>query len=81
MLQTELGKIDAVLSALKNKRPEVAAHCRRVSALSVRLAAQYGFDSNVIETIRLGGLLHDVGKLLTPARILSKPGQIGRAHV
>ena len=75
MLQTELGKIDAVLSALENKRPEVAAHCRRVSALSVRLAAQYGFDSNVIETIRLGGLLHDVGKLLTPARILSKPGR------
>jgi putative nucleotidyltransferase with HDIG domain len=75
MLQTELGKIDAVLSALDQKRPEVAAHCRRVSALSVRLAAQYGLDPSVIETIRLGGLLHDVGKLLTPVRILNKPGR------
>jgi len=76
MLQTELGKTDAVLSALEKKRPEVAAHCRRVSALSVRLAAQYGLDRNVIETIRLGGLLHDVGKLLTPVRILNKPGRL-----
>jgi putative nucleotidyltransferase with HDIG domain len=75
MLQTELGKIDTVLSALARKRPDVAAHCRRVSALAVRLAVQYGLDPGVIETIRLGGLLHDVGKLLTPARILDKPGR------
>lgn len=75
MLQTELGHVDSVLVALEQKRPEVAAHSRRVSELSVRLASQYGFDASTIETIRMGALLHDVGKLLIPLRILNKPGR------
>ena len=52
-----------------------AAHSRRVAAYSVRLAVQFGLAGEVIETIRLGALLHDVGKLLTPSRILDKPGR------
>ena len=75
MLQTELGRTDAVLAALQQKRPEVAAHCRRVSAYSVRLATEFGLGRDTIETIRLGALLHDAGKLLTPSRILTKPGR------
>jgi putative nucleotidyltransferase with HDIG domain len=75
MLQTELGRTDTVLAALEQKRPEVAAHCRRVSAYSVRLATQFGLGTDTIETIRLGALLHDVGKMLTPSRILAKPGR------
>ena len=77
MLQTELGKTDAVLSALAKKRPEVAAHSRRVSAYSVRLATQYGLERDAIETIRLGGLLHDVGKMQTKSRVLNKRGRLG----
>ena len=75
MLQTELGRTDGVLTALEKTRPAVAAHCRRVSAYSVRLATQFGLTRDAIETIRLGALLHDVGKLLTPSRILAKPGR------
>ena len=75
MFQTDLGRADAVLAALEMKRPEVAAHSRRVSAYSVRLAVQFGLADDVVETIRLGALLHDVGKMLTPLRILEKPGR------
>ena len=75
MFQTDLGRADAVLAALEKKRPEVAAHSRRVSAYSVRLAVQFGLADDVIETIRVGALLHDVGKMLTPSRILDKPGR------
>jgi putative nucleotidyltransferase with HDIG domain len=75
MFQTDLGRADAVLAALERKRPEVAAHSRRVSAYSVRLAVQFGLGDEVIETIRVGALLHDVGKMLTPSRILEKPGR------
>lgn len=75
MLQSYLGEVDVVLAALEKARPAVAAHARRVSALSVRLAVQYELDRDTIETIRLGALLHDVGKMLIPARILDKPGR------
>jgi putative nucleotidyltransferase with HDIG domain len=73
MLQTDLGQIDSVMLALEQKRPEVAAHCRRVSDYAVRLATQLGLGPKDIETVRLGGLLHDVGKMLVPSRILNKP--------
>jgi putative nucleotidyltransferase with HDIG domain len=46
-----------------------------VAAYSVRLAMQYELDRDLIETIRLGALLHDVGKMLIPAKILNKPGR------
>jgi putative nucleotidyltransferase with HDIG domain len=75
MIRTDLGRADAVIAALEKKRPDVAAHSRRVSAYSVRLAVQFSLADDVIETIRLGALLHDVGKMLTPSRILEKPGR------
>jgi putative nucleotidyltransferase with HDIG domain len=75
MFHTDLGRADALFAALERKRPEVAAHSRRVAAYSVRLAAQFGLPDHVVETIRLGALLHDVGKMLTPSRILDKPGR------
>jgi putative nucleotidyltransferase with HDIG domain len=75
MLQTALGRIDPIFSTLEQARPSVAAHSRRVAIYSTRLAAQFGVDKHSIETIRLGALLHDVGKMLVPARILSKPSR------
>jgi putative nucleotidyltransferase with HDIG domain len=75
MLRLCLGKVDVVLSALEKSRPAVVAHCRRVSTFAVRLAMQYELDRDSIETVRLGALLHDVGKMLIPSRILDKPGR------
>jgi len=75
MLQTELGHIGTVMAAFEQKRPDVAAHCRRVSDYAVRLATQIGLSAHDVETVRLGGLLHDVGKLIVPSSILNKPGR------
>jgi putative nucleotidyltransferase with HDIG domain len=68
--------VEGFLQALEAKRPLVAAHARRVSAYAVRLAMQYGLAPDIVESIRLGGLLHDAGKLLVPARTLTKPGRL-----
>jgi len=54
----------------------VAAHCRRVAAYSVQLATHYGLPDDMVDTIRFGSLLHDIGKLMVPAHILSKPGRL-----
>ena len=72
--------VDGFLTMLKAKRPLVAAHARRVSTYAVRLAAQYGLSPDVMDSIRIGALLHDVGKLLVPMRILTKPDRLTRAE-
>lgn len=64
------------MSAMEARCPGVAAHCRRVSLYSVRLATQYGLDAETVEAIRVGGLLHDLGKLEVPPRLLEKPGRL-----
>jgi HD-GYP domain-containing protein (c-di-GMP phosphodiesterase class II) len=71
---------DGFLTMLQSKRPFVAAHGRRVSIYAVRLALQYGLAPQVIDSIRVGALLHDVGKLLIPTRILTKPGRLTPAE-
>ncbi|HOQ60761.1 MAG TPA: HD domain-containing protein [Vicinamibacterales bacterium] len=75
MLQTEFGNTDALLAVLDRRRPDVAAHCRRVAAYSLRLAVQLGLPSGLIETIRTGALLHDVGKIVSPGRALCNAGR------
>jgi putative nucleotidyltransferase with HDIG domain len=47
-----------------------------VSTFAVRLAAQYGLSAPAVEIIRVGGLLHDIGKIEIPRHILSKPGRL-----
>ena len=64
------------MAAMETRYPAVAAHCRRVSLYAVRLATQYGLPATTIETIRVGALLHDLGKLEVPERILEKPGRL-----
>ncbi len=68
--------VETVLGALELRRPFVVAHARRVSTYAVRLASQYGLAPQVLEDIRIGALLHDVGKLLIPLRILTKPARL-----
>ncbi len=72
MLQTGLGRIETVFASLERTRPSVAAHSRRVAVYSTRLASQFGVGRESLETIRLGALLHDIGKIQIPARILTK---------
>jgi putative nucleotidyltransferase with HDIG domain len=68
--------VNAILAALEVRRPSVAAHCRRVASYSVQLATHYGLPDEMVDTIRFGSLLHDIGKLMVPAHILSKPGRL-----
>jgi putative nucleotidyltransferase with HDIG domain len=53
-----------------------ASHSRRVSDHAERVGEHVGLDPFEIETVRWGGLLHDLGKLAVPASILAKPSRL-----
>ncbi len=73
-------RLDHLLSMLETQRPQVAEHSRRVSMLAVRLASQYGLSAQAIESIRVGSLLHDVGKLFVAPHILKKGRGLSRSE-
>ncbi len=51
-------------------------HCHRVAELAVRVGSRMGLSSGLITRLRIGGWLHDIGKIAIPDRILSKPGKL-----
>lgn len=51
-------------------------HCRRVAAFAVALGKRIALDEDHLESIRLGALLHDLGKVSVPESILLKPGPL-----
>ncbi|PYQ52793.1 MAG: hypothetical protein DMF59_03525 [Acidobacteria bacterium] len=55
--------------------PELVDHCRQVSIMSARLATLVGLSPQQVETVRLAGLVHDVGlRLLDYERLYRRQG-------
>jgi putative nucleotidyltransferase with HDIG domain len=68
-----LGAIRALAAALDARDPYTAGHSERVSALSVEIGRAMQLDDDELATLRLGGLLHDIGKIGVPDEVLRKP--------
>lgn len=78
MLAPSSCQIEHLVRLLEVERPAVAAHSHRVALLASRFAAQYGLDAGTVDEVRVGGLLHDIGKLLIDDRILQKTTRLNR---
>ncbi|HED14969.1 MAG TPA: PAS domain S-box protein [Gammaproteobacteria bacterium] len=70
------GTIYAITKAIEARDPYTAGHERRVADLALAIGQTMGLDSHQLEGIRLGALIHDIGKIQLPAEILSKPTKL-----
>jgi putative two-component system response regulator len=61
-------------NAIEEREASLGQHCERLSRLATRFACELELSAVQIETIRLGAILHDVGKIGIPDAILLKPG-------
>jgi putative nucleotidyltransferase with HDIG domain len=68
-----VGAIRALALALDARDSYTAGHSERVSALSVTVGRQMGLSADDIEVLRLGALLHDIGKIGISDHVLRKP--------
>jgi diguanylate cyclase (GGDEF)-like protein len=66
----------ALARAVDAKDRGTRNHCETVSELCARIGLQLGLDDERIARLRLAGLLHDVGKIGVPDRILRKTEQL-----
>jgi hypothetical protein len=60
----------ALVRAVETKEPHNAGHSERVADLSGWLAEVLGLGYKEVQDIRSAGMLHDVGKVALPARVL-----------
>jgi len=63
----------ALANAIEAREGGMRGHCERLTVLAMRLGLAFGLGEEEIETIRLGALLHDIGKIGIPDRVLLKP--------
>lgn len=68
--------VQAISFTIETRDPYTAGHQKRVTKLACALAEEMGLAENIIEGLRLAGIIHDIGKISVPAEILSKPGPI-----
>jgi diguanylate cyclase (GGDEF)-like protein/putative nucleotidyltransferase with HDIG domain len=67
----------ALVAGARGGPPE--HHADEVSKLAARTARQLGLPEDLVLRCRLGGWLHDVGKVSVPERILADPGPLDAA--
>ena len=67
------ARIDALIGRLEARDPLTSEHSRAVAAWCARLGRRLGLDAPGIAFARRCGLLHDVGKVVTPLAVLNAP--------
>ena len=68
--------LKGLVLAVDTKDRYTMRHSEDVARYSVFIATDLGLDAELIRTIGVAGLLHDVGKIGIPDDILRKPGRL-----
>ncbi len=70
------GTLTALARAIDAKSPWTAGHSERVTHLALKIGRILGLTRRQSDNLEQAGLLHDIGKIGIPARILDKPGKL-----
>ena len=74
--ETQLEVVRRLARAAEWRDEDTGAHVERIGLLSERLALAAGWSAIEAETLRHAAVLHDVGKIGVPDRVLLKPGKL-----
>jgi putative nucleotidyltransferase with HDIG domain len=81
-LQSEFlaSVVRAFTSAIDAKDPYTCGHSDRVARIAVRLAKELDCDPELLHTLYMAGLLHDIGKIGIDDAVLRKPDKLTEAE-
>jgi putative nucleotidyltransferase with HDIG domain len=71
-----LQTIQAIALTVEKRDPYTAGHQQAVARLAAAIARELGLEPGRIEGIRLGAMIHDIGKVYVPAEILNRSGKL-----
>lgn len=75
--EVHMGTIQSLLAALNAKDNYTSKHSIRVADYSIKIAQSLGLPEEQIKLIEESALIHDLGKIAVPEKILNKPGTLG----
>lgn len=78
-LKSKKIKLDVIITLAKtldSKDPYTASHSQNVAKYAVMIAKEMHLSNNLCNALYIGGLLHDIGKIGIPERILLKTGRL-----
>jgi putative nucleotidyltransferase with HDIG domain len=74
--QLSRGALTALARAIDAKSEWTAGHSERVTQLALKLGRVLGLRREELDNLYRGGLLHDIGKIGTPAQLINKNGRL-----
>ncbi len=82
LVSTMMAEDGVVLHSINGKAAEDAySHALNVTVLAMMLGRQLGYDSEACHSIGLGALLHDMGKMDVPSKVLLKTEPLNRPEM
>ncbi len=75
-----LQTIEAIAMTVEKRDPYTSGHQTRVTDLATELGRVLQLPADQVEGLRLGALIHDLGKIYIPAEILNRPGHLSEAE-
>lgn len=72
--------VETLINAQEAKDGCLRGHSHRVAELGAAVARELGLDAETVESIRLAGRLHDVGKIGIREEVLNKPARLTEAE-
>ena len=75
-----LETLEALSTIVEASDPYTAGHSAKVTEIAIKIAQEMGLRDGEINTLRIAGLLHDVGKVGIPGSVLNKPSELTQAE-
>ncbi len=73
-----LQTIQAMAFTIEKRDPYTSGHQQRVAKLCVAIGEELQLSEQQIQGLRLGALIHDIGKIYIPSEILNRPGVLSK---
>jgi diguanylate cyclase (GGDEF)-like protein/putative nucleotidyltransferase with HDIG domain len=73
-----LSEVYDIASAVETKDPYTYGHSKRVNIYAVALAERIGLSPDEVSVLSVAALLHDIGKVGIPDKVLNKKGKLNK---
>lgn len=73
---TLLGTLNIITRLIELRDPYTSGHQKNVGDIAAAIAAEMGLPEFLQNGLKVAGAVHDVGKIMVPAEILTKPGRL-----